>query len=755
MRKRYLILCLVLVGAALIASAWGYRLAPPQIVTHWNLQGQADGYGGPGRLFFIPITMGALLIVFLVLPAISPRRFKVDSFRSTYDFVVFLVLALLAYIHAVILWATLAGPIDAPRLLMAGLFLLLALVGNVLGKVRRNFWMGIRTPWTLASERVWRDTHRLAARLLFVVGPVGFVLALAYALLTRTLQAVRENRRHMTPPEGKTGPVNPGARSGRQSKAKSLQRVFAYHEETKHHFQRFARSAGYLDWENQPDPFRNWHGSPVFHLPLRSRLSSPSYEDVFVPGAVEPTPLSIDSLSVFFRNSLAISAWKRYGNARWALRVNPSSGNLHPTEGYALLPRGVPPLLPAGLYHYAPEQHAVSQRASAAPDSAGLPSGAFLVGLTSIHWRETWKYGERAYRYCQHDVGHAIAALRLSAAALGWRMLVLPEPGDADIAAVLGLDRSNDFEDAESEEPALLALVLTGTGEAVPVLSAPVVESWSGHASRLSAEHMQWPIIDTVSEACGKEPTKHARPRVPAATPGAGFPGDVKAETIFQRRRSAVAMDGRTWVSAATFFRILARTLPRSGAAPFDAFALTEQASPRVNLVLFVHRVDGLAPGTYMLVRQPDAVAPLRNALDRRFLWTIPPECPPDLPLHLLEPGDVQGLAAQLSCGQDIAGGGVFSTGMLAEFEHPIREIGPWFYRRLFWETGMIGQVLYLEAEAAGIRGTGIGCFFDDAVHQWLGLKDRRYQSLYHFTLGGAVDDPRLTTEPPYLEDGV
>jgi hypothetical protein len=62
----------------------------------------------------------------------------------------------------------------------------------------------------------------------------------------------------------------------------------------------------------------------------------------------------------------------------------------------------------------------------------------------------------------------------------------------------------------------------------------------------------------------------------------------------------------------------------------------------------------------------------------------------------------------------------------------------------------MIGQVLYLEAEAAGLRGTGIGCFFDDEMHHLLGLRGPDWQSLYHFTVGGHVDDPRLTTLPPY-----
>jgi hypothetical protein len=107
-------------------------------------------------------------------------------------------------------------------------------------------------------------------------------------------------------------------------------------------------------------------------------------------------------------------------------------------------------------------------------------------------------------------------------------------------------------------------------------------------------------------------------------------------------------------------------------------------------------------------------------------------------------------MASALSCHQDIAGDSAFSLGMIAEFASRLHRNGPWFYRRLFWETGVIGQVLYLEAEATGVRATGIGCFFDDAVHEVLGINDVSFQSLYHFTTGGHVEDPRLTTLPPY-----
>jgi hypothetical protein len=166
-----------------------------------------------------------------------------------------------------------------------------------------------------------------------------------------------------------------------------------------------------------------------------------------------------------------------------------------------------------------------------------------------------------------------------------------------------------------------------------------------------------------------------------------------------------------------------------------------------------VNRVEDLNSGLYFLIRDPSKAGLLKAAMDNRFQWTLPPECPEGLPLYCLETGDFDRHASSVSCGQDIAGEGAFSLGMIAEFQEPLQSIGPWFYRRLFWESGLIGQVLYLEAEAAGIRSTGIGCYFDDPVHGLFGFKGDQFQSLYHFTVGGPVEDTRLTTEEPYGDD--
>jgi SagB-type dehydrogenase family enzyme len=557
--------------------------------------------------------------------------------------------------------------------------------------------------------------------------------------------------------------------------------VIGYHQQTKHHFFRYARALGYMDWANQPNPFRRYEGASLFQLPLLSLEEdppSPLYDDLYRPGAVPSQAITLRTLSRFFEYALALSAWKEAGATRWALRSNPSSGNLHPTEGYLLI-GGVPDLMPTpGLYHYAAKEHGLERRADFAAERfaalmKAFPSQAFLVAFSSIHWRESWKYGERAFRYCQHDVGHAIGAARIAATTLGWRMVLLEGVGDEEIPRLLGIDRDDDFGSAEREHPDCVAVVwpdssderASGERGTLPLgLDAKMVRTltdtmWRGQANRLSrGKPDPWEIIDVVAEVSWKPSTELKRVDLPPTFPhtlqrkGSGVEESPLAGQIIHQRRSALAFDGKTSISANCFFGMLTRVMPRherpllGRPMPWDAIPW----DPAIHLALFVHRVDGLQPGLYMLVRDLAKWSELRQIMHEHFQWAKPAGCPDDLPLFLLEEGDARRVAAQVSCHQEIAGDSAFSLGMIAEFESSLRRYGPWFYRRLFWETGVIGQVLYLEAEAAGVRATGIGCFFDDPVHQVFGFKDTTFQSLYHFTTGGHVDDPRLTTLPPY-----
>ena len=521
--------------------------------------------------------------------------------------------------------------------------------------------------------------------------------------------------------------------------------VLQYHEQTKHHLYRFASSLGYLDWDNQPDPFRRFSGSSLVRFPFLQQSQTPCYDDLYSAGRIAPQPLTFQNLSRFFRNSLAISAWKSLEDTRWSLRVNPSSGNLHPTESYLVTGR-IENLSP-GVYHYTAQEHALEQRAKFVESSASF----FLVGFTSIHWREAWKYGERAYRYCQHDLGHAIASVRFSAALLGWRATCLEKFSESEVAVLLGLTRAQDFQEAEDEHPECLILVETSVEPAKPEAFLSFVESaeWQGHANRLSESHVEWEVIDEVAKAAHKPAT----PVVSCTrfVVGARFiaPASEPAEKIIQQRRSCLGLDAKTRMSKEIFVEILLRTLPDRTVIPFDVYQESVLSKPRIHFALFVHRVDGLVPGLYMLIRNPESESKLRSALKASFSWRQPLTT---LPLYLLDEVDLRAISTGIACGQDLGGDGVFSLGMIAEFEDQIRTIGPWLYPRLFWEAGLLGQILYLEAEAAGIRATGIGCYYDDPMHELLGIHTNNFQCLYHFTMGGPLEDTRLSTEPAYPE---
>lgn len=536
-----------------------------------------------------------------------------------------------------------------------------------------------------------------------------------------------------------------------------LQTTVDYHERTKHQPHAYARSLGYLDWATQPNPFRRFQGAPMLPLAHPPDADGPAYDDLFV-GSRPPEPLGYQTISQLLFDALALSAWKEAvpGN-RWSLRVNPSSGDLHPTEGYLIIGPTEGLNVSGAVYHYAPYEHALEQRRALTASeweaiARQLPATGFLIGLTSIYWRESWKYGERAFRYCHHDVGHAIGTVTFATAVLGWRAVILDGPSSDSLAVLLGCHKQRGI---EAEHADCLLLIAPSVTPATAALELPEAllsrlqqAPVAGHPNRLSHDHHEWPIIERVAAATSYSGRSDGQPMpmVPPRIGDSSLPhGEVSARRLIHQRRSAVAMDGQTWIEERTFYRILGRVTPE--VSPFPYHALPWR--PRLSLALMVHRVRGLDPGLYLLVRHPSHLASLRSSLATAFLWRKPVNCPESLPLYILAEGDAQRAAEVISCHQAIAADGVFSLGMLAEFSRSLEE-GAWMYPRLFWEAGLIGQVLYLEAEAANIRATGIGCFFDDVMHELLGITDRSWQSLYHFTLGGAVDDPRLKTLDPY-----
>lgn len=195
--NRWMYVSLALTALAFGASLYVYGnrdgLLQESVPTHWGISGEPDKFTPRDemlpQLLMLPAMMGLVIVLTFVLPWLSPRHFKIDEFRGTFNYVMMLVVFLMGYMQGVMLTGYTHPKVDVSRPLVGGIFLFLAVMGNQLGKVRRNFWMGVRTPWTLASETVWTQTHRLAAWLLVGAGVVGFVvvemgqMVLAFAIL--------------------------------------------------------------------------------------------------------------------------------------------------------------------------------------------------------------------------------------------------------------------------------------------------------------------------------------------------------------------------------------------------------------------------------------------------------------------------------------------------------------------------------------------------------------------------------------------
>jgi len=179
MTRKYYMVAIVLLLAAVAVTMAVYPNLPDRVPTHWDIHDQVNGYSPRWALFLTgPGMMAILMLVFLALPWLSPRQFEVGTFRDTASFIMLAIVSLLAYIHGIVLWAGLGHSLNVGRAVIGGVCLLFALMGNVMGKVRRNFYIGVRTPWALANDRVWNATHRFAAKTMMAGGVVGFLLIL-------------------------------------------------------------------------------------------------------------------------------------------------------------------------------------------------------------------------------------------------------------------------------------------------------------------------------------------------------------------------------------------------------------------------------------------------------------------------------------------------------------------------------------------------------------------------------------------------
>jgi SagB-type dehydrogenase family enzyme len=512
------------------------------------------------------------------------------------------------------------------------------------------------------------------------------------------------------------------------------ERLFAYHQATKHTYQSVRVNAHFLDWKNQPDPFRTYEGTELIALPPESEL--PNVGTFAAMAALEEgvraastsnaesrvqVQLDLTWLSRFLWHSMAVSAWKEVPQtgSRYSLRVNPSSGNLHPTETHVAV-HGFSGI-DDGLYHYRADRHTLElrgrgawtqqlARALAIPWASESP---LIVGLTSIFWREAWKYRDRAYRYCCHDLGHAMMSLLLAARALGLSGGVVSHFSDLGLTRALGL--------TESDEAPMAFLVFPPQSHSDPLPSSHE-ETFAGIPNELSKEEVPYELLLGFHRSTilpdPASPLPRVRPvdagiaddqtHAPEALPDPAH--DAPLGPIVRRRRSALDFDPRTAPMGRDEVEQLMDFATRDWQADWRGNFRGEKAADVrgadfVTLYFYVHRVRGCDPGVYRWDKS-----------NRK--------------LEQLHRGNVERVAAYLSLEQTLAGNACSAVSMIADLARAARVFGNRGYRYVHFEAGAIGQRLYVGAEALGWNATGIGAFYDDDVHRYLGFLEEGENSV-------------------------
>lgn len=177
----------VLVAAALVFSAVVYNDLPERVATHYGVGGQPDGWSSRNMAAFaIPVLAAALLLIFQFMPRILPRRYNLEQISDTYWAIVGIIIAFLLAMHVTILGVALGWPIAVPTAVLLGIGGMFVILGQMMPRVKSNWLLGFRTPWTLESETVWHGTHQLAGRTM----TAGGIVTMAAAFLPARLQPI-------------------------------------------------------------------------------------------------------------------------------------------------------------------------------------------------------------------------------------------------------------------------------------------------------------------------------------------------------------------------------------------------------------------------------------------------------------------------------------------------------------------------------------------------------------------------------------
>ncbi|MCZ6656467.1 MAG: SagB/ThcOx family dehydrogenase [Gammaproteobacteria bacterium] len=490
-----------------------------------------------------------------------------------------------------------------------------------------------------------------------------------------------------------------------------IEATLRYHATTNHSEAKLSRDSHVLDWNNQPRPFKIYCDVESVPLPSDPTLlvgASPPLLDVIAtaPADVEGSAERIPDLEVLARTlylAAGIIKRKRYpGGGEMLFRAYPNTGALYHIDLY--LVTGDLPGLPAGVYHFGPDDFALHRLragdyravlAEASGMEARVARAPAILVSASTYWRNAWKYQARAYRHCFWDAGTLHANLLAAADAELLQPRVVLGFADEDVAALLGLDTGRE---------APLTLVPLGCTE-TPIPPAPPMPTLALETEALSRSEIDYPAIREMQQASSlADSAAVAAWRSPMAL----SPSAPSAKEAGESLRPLQSMDEGTLRSLSDVIRKRGstRAFDRTRAITFPALcAVLDRAtrgvaadvlapgSTLLDLYLIVHAVEGLAPGAYYYRREEGALERLRE-------------------------GDFRATAGRLDLGQALAADAAVNVYSLCSLPVVLERFGNRGYRAAQLEGGITGGRMYLAAYAQGFGATGL-TFFDDEVTQF------------------------------------
>jgi SagB-type dehydrogenase family enzyme len=492
--------------------------------------------------------------------------------------------------------------------------------------------------------------------------------------------------------------------------------ILEYHNRTA--YDRHAMSGHGLDWGNQPDVFKTYPGLERISLPEPAALPTENLSTLLELDLADSPPLEIghDCLALILRLTHALTAKARYSGVDFYYRSVASAGALYPFELYVGL-SGVLGL-ENGLYHHSvADQSLTLLRAgnvNSAVDGAlktrrGTPP-ALIFFLSSIFFRSSWKYRDRAYRYHLLDTGHLAENLALALSAVSVPFEVHYDFGDEAVNSLLGVDLARE---------ACLAVVgawgeISRPSESVD-LAQP--ESDLAAASRVAAREVNYPFIREIHSATSvvMEPDKSTPRMIQNLGPAPGDEGKINrlekwpevmnyAETVFKRRsmRNFVPEELPADFMNALLTSLCSDTGVGSGSEPTGSNAL--------EIGLLVGKAEGIDAGFYLLDRYKRSIGAVCRGemMDRMAHICLDQSWLANCAVHFL---------------------------FLSNFDLLEQSRGQRGYRHAMLSAGRLGQRLYLTATSMHLGCCGIGAFYDNEAAELLGLNEQS-RLLYLVALG-------------------